>query len=86
MSPENTWTQMALGAIIEDLWGTQGDLTGRILGNGQCGKAALDGWADQRKESVRRVEEIVNELMQHGTLDLAMLTVANRELRGLVAL
>lgn len=86
MSPENTWTQMALSAIIEDLWGTQGDLTGRILGNGQCGMAALDGWANQRKESVRRVEEIVNELEQHGTLDLAMLTVANRELRGLVAL
>jgi glutamate dehydrogenase len=86
MSPENTWYQMALGAIIDDLWGTQGDLTGRILANGRCGKAALDDWANGRKESVRRVEEIVSELMQHGALDLAMLTVANRELRGLVAL
>jgi len=84
LSPDDTWTQMALGAIIDDLWGTQGDLTGRILGNGQCGKAALDKWADQRRESVHRVEEIVKELEQHGTLDLAMLTVANRELRGLV--
>ena len=88
LAPENPWYQMALGAIIEDLWGTQGDLTGRILGNGNvgCGKTALDGWANQRKESVRRVEEIVKELEKHGTLDLAMLTVANRELRGLVAL
>jgi NAD-specific glutamate dehydrogenase len=29
---------------------------------------------------------MVTELEQHGTLDLAMLTVANRELRGLVSL
>jgi glutamate dehydrogenase len=88
LTPENPWYQMALGAIIEDLWGTQGELTGRILGNGnaRCGKAALDDWASQRTESVRRVEEMVTELEQHGTLDLAMLTVANRELRGLVSL
>ena len=86
MAPENHWYQMALGAIIEDLWGTQSDLTTRVLGNGGCGKKAVDGWSDQRKESVARVEEIVNELMQHGAIDLAMLTVANRELRGLVSL
>ena len=86
MSPENPWYQMALGAIIEDLWGTQGELTGRILRNGGCGKTALDEWANQRKELVRRVAEIVTELEQHGSLDLAMLTVVNRELRGLVVL
>jgi glutamate dehydrogenase len=86
LAPENPWYQMALGAIIEDLWGTQGDLTGRVLGNGGCGKAAVDGWSEQRKASVGRVEEIITELMQHGSLDLAMLTVANRELRGLVSL
>jgi glutamate dehydrogenase len=86
MTPENPWYQMALGAIIEDLWGTQSDLTARVLGNGGCGKRAVDGWSDLRKESVGRVEEIVNELIQHGSIDLAMLTVANRELRGLVSL
>ncbi|MEM9684845.1 MAG: NAD-glutamate dehydrogenase domain-containing protein, partial [Pseudomonadota bacterium] len=86
LAPENPWYQMALSAIIDDLWGTQSELTGRILGNGGCGADALDGWADQRQEAVRRVEEIVNELLQHGSLDLAMLTVANRELRGLVSL
>jgi glutamate dehydrogenase len=85
MTPENPWYQMALSAIIEDLWGTQGELTARILGNGGCGKGAVDGWSDQRKETVGRVEEIVKELMQHGSIDLAMLTVANRELRGLVS-
>ena len=37
------------------------------------------------KEAIHRVEEMVAELEQHGTVDLAMLTVANRELRGLVA-
>jgi glutamate dehydrogenase len=86
LTPENPWYQMALGAIIEDLWGTQGDLTARVLGNGGCGKAAVEGWSGQRKESVGRVEDLIAELTQHGSLDLAMLTVANRELRGLVTL
>jgi len=84
LTPENPWYQMALGAIIEDLWSTQCDLTGKILSNGGCGKAAVDGWSGERKEAVGRVEDIVKELAQHGTLDLAMLTVANRELRGLI--
>jgi glutamate dehydrogenase len=85
LTPENPWYQMALGAIIEDLWNTQCDLTGKVLGNGGCGKAALDGWSGARKEAVGRVEDIVKELTQHGSLDLAMLTVANRELRGLIS-
>ncbi|MGH6619260.1 MAG: NAD-glutamate dehydrogenase domain-containing protein, partial [Alphaproteobacteria bacterium] len=85
LTPENPWHQMALGAIIEDLWGTQGDLAGKVLANGGCGKAALDGWSEQRKQAVGRVEDVVKELAQHGALDLAMLTVANRELRGLIS-
>jgi glutamate dehydrogenase len=84
MTPENPWHQMALGAIIDDLWGTQCDLAGRVLVNGGCGGEAIDDWAGNRRDVVGRVEGIVNELEQHGSIDLAMLTVANRELRGLV--
>ncbi len=84
MTPENPWHQMALGAIIDDLWGTQGDLAGKVLIDGGCGDEAIDGWAGKRHDVVGRVEAIVNELEQHGSIDLAMLTVANRELRGLV--
>ncbi len=85
MTPENPWHQMALAAIIEDMWGTQGDLTQKVLTNGSCGAKAIDGWVGANKEAIHRVEEMVAELEQHGTVDLAMLTVANRELRGLVA-
>jgi len=84
MTPENPWHQMALGAIIDDLWGTQVDLAGRVLVSGGCGGEAIEGWAGNRRDLVGRVEGIVNELEQHGSIDLAMLTVANRELRGLV--
>jgi glutamate dehydrogenase len=86
MAPENSWYQLALGAIIEDLWGTQGELTGKVLTNGQAGAAAVEDWAGTRREAVTRVVSIVEELEQHGTVDLAMLTVANRELRALAAL
>ena len=84
MTPENPWHQLALGAIIEDMWGTQGELTATVLSNGGCGADAIDGWASTRRETVGRVEEICSELEQTSSIDLAMLTVANRELRGLV--
>ena len=85
LAPENPWHQMALAAIIDDLWGTQGELTGRVLGNGGSGAAALAGWSEPRKQSVGRVEDVIRELAQHSALDLAMLTVANREMRGLIS-
>jgi len=84
LTPENPWHQMALAAIIEDMWGTQGDLTQKVLTNGSCGAKAIESWVGEHKEAIHRVEEMVAELEQHGTVDLAMLTVANRELRGLV--
>ena len=86
VAPESSWYQLALGAIIEDLWGTQGALTGKVLSDGEAGTAAIETWAKGRREAVGRVESIVEELEQHGTVDLAMLTVANRELRSLTAL
>jgi len=86
LAPESSWYQLALGAIIEDLWGTQGELTGKVLSDGKAGKAAIDEWAAARREPVSRVVAIVQDLEQHGTVDLAMLTVANRELRALAAI
>ena len=63
-----------------------GQLTGKVLTNGRAGAVAVEDWTGTHREAVGRVVSIVDELEQHGTVDLAMLTVANRELRSLTAL
>ena len=44
---------------------------------------ALDGWSSQRRVSIDRTLRIVGELRAAPDPDLAMLTVAARELRAL---
>jgi glutamate dehydrogenase len=82
---ESAWHQMALSAIIDDLWATQGDITARVLENGKTGDEALTTWASNHKDAVGRMAEIAAEIQSYPTVDLAMLTVANRELRALIA-
>ncbi|MDD9924290.1 MAG: NAD-glutamate dehydrogenase [Rhodospirillaceae bacterium] len=85
MTPDSTWHKLAVEAIIDDMWGTQTDLSRKVLGNGGTGTEAIDGWVATRREIVERVETLIGELEAVGQVDLAMLAVANRELRGMVA-
>ena len=81
---ESAWHQMALSAIIDDLWATQGDITARVIAGSKTGDEALDAWEATHQEAVSRMAEIAAEIRSYPTVDLAMLTVANRELRALV--
>ncbi len=85
LTPDSTWHKLAVEAIIDDMWGTQGDLSRKVLGNGGTGSEAIDSWVAARREVVDRVESLIGELESVGQVDLAMLAVANRELRGMVA-
>jgi glutamate dehydrogenase len=85
LTPDSTWHKLAVEAIIDDMWGTQGDLSRKVLGNGGTGNDAIDNWVSARRETVDRVENLIGELAAVGQVDLAMLAVANRELRGMVA-
>ncbi|MEX2642206.1 MAG: NAD-glutamate dehydrogenase [Acetobacterales bacterium] len=88
LEPESHWQRMAVGAVLEDLSNQQRALAMEILrGNGaKGGDKAIDGWADRHRQSVTRAEQIVGELKNGKEgLDLAMLAVANRQLRTLVA-
>jgi len=82
---ESAWHQMALSAIIDDLWAAQGDITARVIASGGTGEEGLDSWAATHKEAVSRMADIAAEIQSYSTVDLAMLTVANRELRALVS-
>ncbi|MCR9221813.1 MAG: NAD-glutamate dehydrogenase [Alphaproteobacteria bacterium] len=79
------WHRMALGAIIDDLWGLQGELTARILTGDAVGETAIADWVAARTEAVERVDALLGELERLPQLDLAMLAVVTRELRTLTA-
>lgn len=85
LTPDSTWHKLAVEAIIDDMWGTQSDLSRKVLGNGGTGSDAIDHWVATRRDTADRVENLLGELAAVGQVDLAMLAVANRELRGMVA-
>lgn len=82
---DNQWHRLALGAIIDDLWGLQTDIASRVLAREGSGEAAVESWSDLRGETVERLDGLLGELRALPQLDLAMLAVMNRELRNLVA-
>jgi glutamate dehydrogenase len=86
MSAETHWHRLALGAIIDDMWGHQNDLTSAALSNGETGVDAVKAWAGARAEAVERVEQLLAEVIATPAPDLAMLAVANRQLRALAGL
>ena len=83
MPADTHWQRLALGAIIDDMWGHQNDLTAAALANGGTGADAVKGWIGMRAEAVNRVEQLLAEIIAAPTPDIAMLAVANRELRTL---
>ena len=86
MTADTHWHRLALGAIIEDMWGHQNDLTTVALSTGPAGLAGVAEWAGARAEAVERVELLLGEIVSAPAPDLAMLAVANRELRALASL
>jgi glutamate dehydrogenase len=82
---DNHWQRQAVAAIIDDLFAHQSALTIRVLESEGDESAAVDAWIASRSLVVERVEQLLAELRAQPAVDLAMLAVANRQLRGLIA-
>ncbi len=88
---DSHWQRLAIFAIIEDLYGHQRELTQVILKGGQeskekvTGQPAIDQWKQTRGAALTRAESLFTDLHQVAKLELAMLAVANRTLRSLIA-
>jgi glutamate dehydrogenase len=83
---DNAWNKLAVSAIIEDLYGHQCALTARVLdgaSNGLPPERLLDAWAEARRPQVARTEQLLAELQSVAAPDLAMLAVANQQLKSL---
>jgi glutamate dehydrogenase len=75
---ETQWQKLAVSALIDDLYGHQADLTARALVRG----GAFQPWLDAHARDLARLDALVREIEAATQPDLAMLTVANRALRG----
>jgi glutamate dehydrogenase len=83
---DTAWDKLAVTAVIDDLFGHQGELTQRVLetaGDGGTG-GVIDDWAEARRPMVARTEQLLAELQSTGVPDFAMLAVANRQLKTMV--
>ncbi len=89
---EGDWERRALSAIADDSLSHQAELSTRVLdlaGRGELGRQAVAGllatWLESMHGAVTRADALFAELKAAPEPDLAMLTVANRQLRALVA-
>ncbi|HEX3127542.1 MAG TPA: NAD-glutamate dehydrogenase domain-containing protein, partial [Thermoanaerobaculia bacterium] len=83
---DKVWDKLAVTAIVDDLFSQQSELTARVVSSvrkgGDAGRA-IDDWVEERRPLVTRTEQLLAELQAVGTPDLAMLAVANRQLKSM---
>ncbi len=77
------WDKMALAAIVDDLYGHQFALARAVIEGGDESDT-IEAWAKQRGPAVAQTAKLIDDLRMAGSTDLAMLAVANRQLRALV--
>jgi glutamate dehydrogenase len=84
--PANShWQTLARAALRDDLYNQHRALTANVLKGGtadQPPSVLIDAWMAQNRASVERALQILSELRAAGAPELAMLSVALRELRS----
>ncbi len=79
------WQKLAAEAAIDDLYAHQRDITTAVAGDapGLAPPEALDAWIAGRTAAVDRTDALVAELRAAHAIELAMLSVINRQFRAL---
>src|SRR5207302_10897057 len=84
LRPDSNWQKMAIGALIDDFFQHQTELTRRVLGM-DASADPLPGFLSRYVAEIAPLEALLGEIRAAPAIDLAMLTVANRQLRALAA-
>jgi glutamate dehydrogenase len=88
LAAESHWQALAKAALRDDLASMQRQLTVDAL-RGAAGKGnaaqAIDDWEQGNRALLERFRQVLADLRAQGTLDLAMASVAMRELRNISA-
>ncbi|MGE0153904.1 MAG: NAD-glutamate dehydrogenase [Reyranellaceae bacterium] len=84
--PRDTpWQAASAQALAEDIQTQQSELAAALLAAGQDGAELPEAWMAPRQASIQRLDRLFADMRAQPGIDLAMLTVASRELRGLLA-
>ena len=86
LTAETEWQSRAAASVVDDLYVQQSALTARIVdsvGRSRDIGAATERWWKTNERAVARAGNVVAELRIAGSVDLAMLSVAGREIRAL---
>ena len=81
---ETPWQKAAVAAIVDDLFNYQCSLASRVIRESNGAKDPVDSWLASRARVVERIDQTMNDVRAATLIDLAMLTVASRQLRTLV--
>jgi len=84
ISAETPWQKAAVAAVVDDLFDYQCTLASRVLTEGDGAKDPVERWLAARPREVERIDQMMTDFRAAQTVDLAMLTVAGRQLRTLV--
>jgi glutamate dehydrogenase len=80
------WQKLAAAAAIEDFYALQRDITVAVAAEapGLAAQEALAAWAGAHRVNAERTDAVLAEVRAVRQIDLAMLTVAARQLKTLV--
>ena len=83
---QNHWERLAVGAVIEDLYGQQRNLVNRVVdrANGVLDEQAVTDWADANSAAVTRMSGLINEFRLGGNVGLAQLAIVNRHMASML--
>jgi len=86
---QTPWQREAMAAITDELTAHQRRLTAAIIGKTRDKKAKpihekMADWLKRNQERLERYDALLNEWRGVGTVDIAMLTLASRQLGGLL--
>ncbi|HXH38632.1 MAG TPA: hypothetical protein VNN08_08390, partial [Thermoanaerobaculia bacterium] len=84
IAAETPWQKAAVAAVVDDLFNYQSTLASRVLTESDGVKDPVDRWLAARPREVERIDQMMTDFRAAQTVDLAMLTVAGRQLRTLV--
>jgi glutamate dehydrogenase len=83
------WDRLAVSAAVEELYAHQTNLAQKVITLAKAkklsGAKAVEGWVEANKANVERYDAVYGEIRNADGLNLAMLTVANRQLSSLIA-
>jgi glutamate dehydrogenase len=82
------WQQLAVAALIEEIYAHQLDLTSQVMdfaGGEKDPQKAIAIWSGKQKAAIDQAEQLLSELWSTEVTDLSMVAVASRQLRTLVA-